>query len=564
VADAKANAVGPVRLTCLPAALRIELLRVGRFAAGFAFVGLADAVSFEVPYTAVRGMVRQGAISHLSLDPHAATPYNRFALTRFSRDPMSALMRSFRLRAWAVIARYLVPPPLAALGAWAVPADLAGGPVGRLAVGLILLVASHLLLRRGLDWLVGGGARSGELAEAFERAVSARLGLVPATDRQGGPLAGERQDGVIRSGQLVGAGLRPRLFAAVAMLAVGTSLLAVTAVQRYGVADEVVLPVDLAQAGVTQPMLPVVPRAIDEGTPDHEGCQCVRGDAPMWRGELPQVSVVVSPVAGDVDGFWLDIAETYGAAEGELPPDADGDDDDDDDDDAGPRIEFDLAAINNSAEEIDELDFVVTFARRDASGRRRALLERGLHWPGTLDPGEAIKWRVKASDRTELKVDSRLVRKIGEGLPLASADELAGLQRANLPAVRLHGAMMLAYLGDPRAEALLQRLEGLNAREEALRQALLDTFRPLKVCEIRPAEQSGQLEICAFNGTEALERRLLLEEMAADGTIERRHELDDLFIAGRGLRFVVPVDPEHLPESLRLRVPASGPPPKSP
>ncbi|HHH30264.1 MAG TPA: hypothetical protein ENK57_18245, partial [Polyangiaceae bacterium] len=464
VADAKANAVGPVRLTCLPHVLRIELLRVGRFAAGFAFIGLADAVSFEVPYTAVRGMVRQGGLLHLSLDPHAATPYNRFSLTRFSRDPMSALMRSFRLRAWMMASRFAVPPSLGALAAWGIPDHMAGGVVGRLAVGLVVLVATFTALRRAIDWLVGGGASSDELAGAFERAVSVRLGLLPATDGAGRPLARERHDGVIRSGQLMGAGLRPRLFALVGMSAVGMSLMAVVAVQRYGVAEEVLLPVELARAGVTRPLLPVVPRAVDEGTPDHDGCHCVRGDEALWRGPLPQISVVVSPVAGSVDGFWLEIGETYAASEGRLPPGRDGERDE-----AGPRIEFDLAAINNSTEPVETVDFVVTFARRDQSGRRRALLERGLHWPGTLDPGEAIKWRVEARDRTELKVDSRLDAKIGDGLTMASAEQLAALQRASMPAVRLHGAMLLAYRGDPRAQALLERLDGLTPAEEAIR-----------------------------------------------------------------------------------------------
>jgi len=549
VADDKANAVGPVRLTCLPHALRIELLRVGRFAAGFAFIGLADAVSFEVPYTAVRGMVRQGARLHLSLDPHAATPYNRFSLTRFSRDPMSALMRSFRLRSWMMLARFAVPPPLAALVAWGIPADMAGGVVGRLAVGLVVLVASFVTLQRGIDWVVGGGARSDELATAFERAVSARLGLVPAADRAGGLVGGGRQDGVIRSGQLMGAVSRPRLFALAGMLAVGMSLMAVVAVQRYGVADEVVLPVDLARAGVTQPVMPIVPRAIDEGTPDHEGCQCLRGDEAMWRRPLPQISVLVTPVAGSVDGFWLEIGETYAASEGPLPEGA-GDDDDDDDD--GPRIEFDLAAVNNSTESVETVDFVVTFARRDASGRRRALLERGLHWPGTLDPGEAIKWRVKASDRTELKVDSRLDARIGERMPIASAEQLAALQRASLSAVRLHGAMLLAYLGDPRAEALLRRIDGLTPAEEAIRDRILATFAPLKVCDVAAADQG--ITVCAFNGTDRLQRRLVIETVAPDGS-RQEHELEDLFLPGRGLRFQLPLSLDALPEVIRLSEP---------
>jgi hypothetical protein len=537
VADERANAVGPVRLTCLPTTLRVDLLRVGRFMAGFAFSGLADAVSFEVPYTAVRGMVRQGDRLHLSLDPHAATPYNRFTLTRFSRDPLGVLWRSFRLRAWLRALSWLLPPALGAAAGTQVSGELAGGLIGRLALGVLVTLATHALLRRAVARIVGGGTASDTLAAGFERAVSVRLGLTPASDLAGGPLGPARQDGVIRPGHLMAVSMRPRLFAMAAMLAVGMGLMSVVAVQRYGVADQVLLPVELAMNGVTAPAATVVPRAVDAGTPDHDACHCQRSDSAIWRGSLPQVSVVITPVAGEVDGFWLELGQTYAVTEGKASADDEGE----------PRIEFDLAAINNSSVPIETVDFVVTFARRDTSNRRRALLERGLHWPGTLDPGEAIKWRVKASGRTELKVDSRLDGRISDAIPLASPFDVARLMRAKLPAVRLHGVMMLAYLGDPRAQALAGRLEGLSSQQARARDRIVDTYRPLKVCAIAAA--GNDTTLCAFNGSEGLHRRL---ELVAGEVV---YLLDDLFIAGRGLRFVLPIDPQELPPTFELRVP---------
>ena len=179
VPDARANAVGPVRLTCLPSGLRVELLRVGRFAAGFAFVGLADAVTFEVPYRAVRGMLRQGTLLHLSLDPHAAAPFNRFALTRFGHDPMAGLLRIYRLRAWLRAAARLLPPVVAAL-AGVGGGDHASGWLGRGAVALVAGALAFVIAREAAARLTDGGARSAELADAFERAVSVRLGLRPA------------------------------------------------------------------------------------------------------------------------------------------------------------------------------------------------------------------------------------------------------------------------------------------------------------------------------------------------------------------------------------------------
>ncbi|MBI4878067.1 MAG: hypothetical protein HY812_00185 [Planctomycetes bacterium] len=131
-----ANVVGPVRLSCERDALRIDLLRVGRFAAGFVFVGLADVASYRVPYRAVRALVSDGQLLHLAIDPTVASPYNRFALAHFSHDPDAALLRAFRVRTWAALGSYLGPVPLAAAALWRLPREPVGGPVGSAAVAL--------------------------------------------------------------------------------------------------------------------------------------------------------------------------------------------------------------------------------------------------------------------------------------------------------------------------------------------------------------------------------------------------------------------------------------------
>ena len=70
VAARRANAVGAVRATLLPGGLEIELMRVSGFSQGFAPGGVAEPVAFRVPYTAVRGLVREGRVLYLSFDPN--------------------------------------------------------------------------------------------------------------------------------------------------------------------------------------------------------------------------------------------------------------------------------------------------------------------------------------------------------------------------------------------------------------------------------------------------------------------------------------------------------------
>jgi len=534
VAHRRANAVGPVRLTCQPNGLRVDLLRVGRFAPGFAFAGLADARSFRVPYTAIRGMVSEGQLLHLSLDPHAATPYNRFALARFSRDPLATVMRAFRLRALVSSLRYVLPFPLAALavwaasgGSWAWPSEI-GSQWGLAAIALVVSGVVFRVLRLFVGWMTSGGPSSVRLRSDFERAVSVRLGLAPASELGGGPLGVPLPPRVGATPvAALGHAFRPRLFAAAAAVALTAGLVSVHVVQRFGVAEEVSLPVEDAVSGLGAPLLSHANAAVTVGTPEHERCTCDRVESALWRDRLPQLSVLITPIEGHVEPLWVKLGQTYqlswgGAEPGTFP--------------AGtrPRAVFDLSVVNNSEVTLDTVDLVVTFARRGPRGKRRALLERGLHWPATLGPAESVKWRVKASGRSEFKVDSRHDLQLGDGGLLAAApDAFFALAQASLEGVRVHGAMMLSYLGDPRAEASARALGQLSPRLEPARGRILQTHVPLTVCDA--ASGADGMTLCVFNGTDELHRALVVTELGSGQP--RRHVLRDLFLPHQGLRF---------------------------
>jgi hypothetical protein len=544
VADRRANAVGPVRLSCEGDTLRIELLQVRRFAHGFAIAAPTQAVTFRVPYTAVRGLVREGHTLYLSLDPAVAAPHSRFALTRFSRDAVTALMRAFHTRTTVAALSWLMPLPLALTVAAVLPAELVAGKLGIGAVALVALFVSWKLLRRLLSWVSWGGPESDRLRAAFEHTVAARLGLEPAAELAEDPavlLAPSPTEVVAPSiGNVLGAVLRPVAFAAAGTLAIAGVIAAVVSVQMYGVADFVILPVDDALTGIAGPLERVSRAAALVGTPKRPLCSCARVHGRLWGDGVPQLSILMSPRRGGIDALYAEPGATYPIAH------ADPQNDD--------EAELDVAVVNNSAVPLDTVDLVVTFARRDAQGQRRHLIERGLHWPGELGPGASVKWRIEAHG-TELKVDTKLEGKVGEaGLLAAGADAFVRLGDARLEVVRVHGAVMLAYLGDERAPQIVQALGHLNERGELAKAAIVDAFEPLKLCDVQSSR--GGVSACLFNGSDALERKLVVTELGVASP--RSWTVEDLFAPGHGLTIELPVGREP-PQGYRVDAPSHAP-----
>ncbi len=530
VGDVRANAVGPIRLSCERDGLRVELFGVGRFAAGFAFGTLASAVSFRVPYRAVRGMIRNGRSLLLSLDPRVAAPYSRLALVRFSNAPLGALMRAFRVRAAASAVSYVLPFPAAAAAGWEVWRRELVGSLGAAVVAIATAMVVFRLLRGWVGWLSWGGPLSDRLLTAFEQEVSERLGLTPAPELVAGAAAPTPRpppvaDEAIRPTQALGAFARPVAFALVGSLALGAAVASVLTVRRYGVAEEVVLPVADAETGLSEPVRALASAGARDGATQHPSCACARVDSALWREGLPQLSVVVSPVRGQIDAVWLSLGETYAIRHGA---------------DDKPLAALDLAIVNNSVATLRSLDLVMTFAFRDEAGQRRNLRERGLHWPGRLGPGETVKWRVEAPG-TEVKIETRHDKKL-EQVGVAPPEKFYPLSQARVPEVRLHAAMMLAMLGDARAASMVAAAGELDGRAAATREEILRTLSPLALCDIVPREQGG-FEACLYNGSDALQRSLTVVATGGEGA-PSRHVVNDYFHAGEGLRVTVPLDPK--------------------
>jgi len=517
VADRWANAVGPVRLTCEPRGLRLELIQVGRFAQGFAFAGLADAVSFTVPYRAVRGMVLHGRALHLSLDPHSATPYNRFALTSFSAGPARSLLWSLRLRSWALAIAVVLALVAGVAVALTVARFESGAPIwAPWALGALCAVVVHPLLRGVVRRLTAGGEESDRLRARFERVVAAQLGLALAPE-----LGPQRpiEGPVVHAGQLMGE--RGRRWAIALSLATVGASVAVLTVRELGIQPERIFAAPLMRVGFAPRVRRLGDLAVKAADPKLPRCECTRPDAAMWREAFDELAILVQPVVpprGRTGPMWLHVDHTYGLeALGE-----DG------------EVELDLAVVNNGRRTFEDIDLNLTFATRDGRGQRGHLVERGLHWPRSLRPGESVKWRVEASG-TEMKIEGRYDRRVGLD-QLAPMEAFDGLADARLSVVQFHAAVMLAYAGQERGFERAKALGDLPSSTQEIKRQLFASRAPLRLCDVEVVPTEG-LRACIFNGSSELRRSLVVRTVEGDVEPVR---IDDIFVAGTGLQVTIP------------------------
>ncbi len=329
-----------------------------------------------------------------------------------------------------------------------------------------------------------------------------------------------------------GVAVRPRAFAVVALLALSLALVAVAAVERYGAVERIALPVPALQSGLGEPVRAEFAAGRAAGSPRRAACACRRADSLLWGDGVARLSILIAPRGGEPIPLWVTPGETVQV----LAPEA-----------RAREIAFDLAVVNNSAIGFETLSLVVTFAHRTAAGRRTGMVERGLFWPADLGPGESVRWSVEA-EGTELKVDCAAAADLGD-IALAPPEAFHRLLRAHLPAVRVHAAMMLAYLGEPRARELTLALGPLGKREERARGEILRALEPLRACQRRPSR--GALELCVHNATDRLVRRVELREHG-EHPEARSWRVDDLFLAGRGLKLRLPLAGRQPPERLAI------------
>jgi hypothetical protein len=164
------------------------------------------------------------------------------------------------------------------------------------------------------------------------------------------------------------------------------------------------------------------------------------------------------------------------------------------------HIELELGAINNGSQTLGEIHLSVLFFEGES---KESINERPLFYEGPLRPGQAIKWHVQSrGTRFEIRNPTREVLKDRER-EFASPDSFAQLlTSANHRPVRLHAAMMLAFLGDARSkQGALGLKDALREVEAPYLDRVLATQGDALSCDWRVSSEGRvrKLSACIYN-----------------------------------------------------------------
>ncbi|HET7545675.1 MAG TPA: hypothetical protein VFK05_37665, partial [Polyangiaceae bacterium] len=225
-------------------------------------------------------------------------------------------------------------------------------------------------------------------------------------------------------------------------------------------------------------------------------CRCRRSDSLLWQDPIPQLSVLT-----------MSKHVRRGREEDERKDKM--------------YTEAVIGIVNNSSDPLRDVALSVEFFERDPppSSKRYSIAIRPLFYEGPLLPGQAIKWDVEARG-TEFEVHNALTGNVGlDGEYAAPTNLLAELLHAHNRPVRMHGAMLLSFFGDPRAkDAILELREALREDEAPYLDRLLQAVAPVRVCALKVSEfgDSRTASACVFNASKEPARDLGLRLRALD------------------------------------------------
>jgi hypothetical protein len=515
MASERSNAVGTVELECAPIGLSLLYLGVAGFSEGYVPVTQTESEKLLVPWPQLAEASLDGEQVFLALDPKLS-PLNRLCLVNFSSGNAAHHHKLYRRR---LLVR------LATVGAALSGALIASAAAFRLAPGTsalgafgIALATAVLLCGLGVfaDQLLKSGGLEGALArEAF---VADLAGFLPNLARS--PLAPAPSSPKL-SLLAVFQGLLPRTTAAIVMSLTAATLSFVLMMQwllttdhAHELAAHAPRLADQRQSAPNEPTTPSDPTPTPANTaavakasaasaptaaiPDATAaCRCRRSDSLLWQDPIPQLSVLT-----------MSKHVRRGREEDERKDKM--------------YTEAVIGIVNNSSDPLRDVALSVEFFERDPppSSKRYSIAIRPLFFEGPLLPGQAIKWDVEARG-TEFEVHNALTGNVGlDGENAAPTNLLAELLHAHNRPVRMHGAMLLSFFGDPRAkDAILELREALREDEAPYLDRLLQAVAPIHVCALKVSEfgDSRAASACVFNAGKEPQKDLGLRLRALDG-----------------------------------------------
>jgi hypothetical protein len=523
MASERSNAVGTVELECAPVGLSLVYLGVGGFSEGYVPTNQAENAKLTVPWPGLAEASVDGEQVFLALDPKLG-PLNRLCLVNFSTGNTAHHHKLYRRR---LLVR------LATVGAALSGALIASGAAFRLAPGTsavsalgIALTTAAALCVLGLfaDQLLKSGGLEGSMArEAFIAELS---GFVPSLVRS--PLAPPRSSPPKTPPIALFQGFLPRTTAAIVMSLTALTLAFVLMVRwlltsdpAHELASHLPRINDQAQLQAqAQAPLADVPRAAPTAAPAEPvktaqpaassaaaasaagaaesaaACRCRRSDSLLWQNPIPRLSVLT-----------LSQHVRRGREEDERKD--------------KNYLELVVGIVNNSADPLRDVSLIVEFFEKDPppSNKRYSTATRPLFFEGPLLSGQAIKWDVEARG-TEFEVHNPQGGDIGvEGDTAAPTNLLADLLHAHNRPVRMHGAMLLTFFGDPRAkDAILELREALREDEAPYLDRLLQAVGDVHACALKVSDfgESRSVSACVFNASKEPRKDLGLRVRALD------------------------------------------------
>jgi hypothetical protein len=491
VASERSNAVGTVELECTPRGLALTYLGVGAFADGYAPGALTHDTSTLVPWQGILEADLEADRLFLHVDP-ALTPHNRLLLVHFSTreapHPGQMYRRRLLLRLGMAVAFVLI----VLVTGLTVPA--VAPRAGAALVVVIGVTAAIVLLGMGIladHRLTHGGASSDAARGMFVGSLAGYLPHLTASPvRRPRPL----EMPTIATLQA----LLPRSTAAI-VITLSAALLAAILTSTWVVREDrrsaglrepphhepeevpaeseppppppaTSPPRATAPANAPTPAEGPKPAAVPPGGP----CRCDRTDSILWRSKIPRLTTLL-------------IERRERSHKDHV------------------HLELEVGVVNNGRTDIDEVNLLVQFyERRPNAEERTPTHDRPLYFEGPLRPGQAIKWHVEARG-TEFEVLHTIEGHLDpSGENAASADAFAELLKANHRPVRLHGAMMLGYLGDERAKDGAIRLrEALREDEGPYLGRLLHALGDVTTCNLEATGKAKvrSIDVCVHNTT---------------------------------------------------------------
>jgi hypothetical protein len=521
MASERSNAVGTVELECAPTGLSLVYLEVGGFSDGYIPTNQTQSEKLLVPWPQLVEASVDGEQVFLALDAKVS-PLNRLCLVNFSTGNTAHHHKLYRRR---LLVR------LATVGAALSGALIASGAAFRLAPGTsavsalgIAITTAAALCVLGLfaDQLLKSGGLEGALArEAFVADLS---GFVPSLVRSPITPSGPPKIPPLAIFQ----GFLPRTTAAIVMSLTALTLAFVLMVRWLLTSDpahelaahaaraadvpaqtrerqkaevEPAAPVREVLAKATQPVASSASKAA-AAAPEAAACRCRRSDSLLWQNPIPVLSVLR-----------LSKHSRRGREEDERKD--------------KNYLELDIGVVNNSSDPLRDVALIVEFFERDPppSNKRYSTATRPLFFEGPLAPGQAIKWNVEARG-TDFEVHNALTGNVGvEGENAAATNLLAELLHAHNRPVRMHGAMLLTFFGDPRAKDAIGELrEALREDEAPYLDRLLQAVSDVHVCGLKVAEsgESRSVRACVFNASKEPKKSLGIRVRGLDAV-----ELDE-------------------------------------